>query len=339
MHRCLAAERAEAYVIVAGKAEQYTRMEQYARSTQISSGRTLCWAPLLGNSSEQPEDRQLDIPALQAIRPCVVSHMASPNPPPTWATQDPDEKPSSRASNNQGKHPSADVDEEMDVAAASSVVGSSPVKSVHPSDRMEVDEEEDAETARNRAAEALSDLANAAVFAAPMPTNTSIANEPSGRMYAPQISTPTDVLAKQKRRPAALLTPTRRSGPAKGQHLSPNLSAAGSSSARRSPLAAILDHTTPSLSAGQPEGSVQDQNAIPLTTNANGINSPLYSASPNRADRGPGAEKGKPAYNSPFTNQPFVRIRVLPLSRLRNAKSDRSSAFFFCPCRSPGHTM
>lgn len=237
--------------------------------------------------------------------------MASSNPPPTWATQDPDDQPS-RVSKSVSKHSSADVDEELDVVAASSVVGSSPVKSAHPADKMEVDEEEDAETARNRAAEALSDLANAAVFAAPLPvkppSNTANPNEPPAHMPAPQITTPADALAKKQRRPAALLTPTRRAGPSRAQqHLSPNPSAGASSSSRRSPLGSNLDQPNGSAETAPLDSSAQEQHLSHLATSANGTHSPLYAASPNRTER-PVAEKGKSAYNSPFTNQPFVCI-------------------------------
>jgi hypothetical protein len=244
------------------------------------------------------------------------SSMAQPNPPPTWATQDPDEQPM-RASNSQNKPSSGDVNEEHDVAAASSVVGSSPVKSTHAPEKMDVEEEEDAETARNRAAEALSDLANAAVFAAPLPTNTSVVNDTSGRMQAPHLTTSADILAKQKRRPAALLTPTRRAGPAKSQHLSPNLSVAGSSSSRRSPLVGNLEHSTVMSVPGLPDGSTSEPHVAPLIANINGIQTPLFSASPRVPEKA-----SKIPYNSPFTNQPFVSTGALPLSRSSESVTD-----------------
>lgn len=253
--------------------------------------------------------------------------MAASNPPPTWATQDPDDQPS-RVSKSDAKHSSADVDDELDVAAASSVVGSSPVKSAHPADKMDVDEEEDAETARNRAAEALSDLANAAVFAAPLPvkapSNTSHPNDPPAHMSAPQITTPVDVLAKKQRRPAAMLTPTRRAGPSKTQHLSPNPAAGASSYSRRSPLGSNLDQPNGPAEAAPLDSSAQEQHLSHLSTSANGTHSPLYAASPNRTER-------KSAYNSPFTNQPFVRI-TLPVSIPQSATDAFVLAFALAGC-------
>ncbi|GHJ88286.1 hypothetical protein NliqN6_4688 [Naganishia liquefaciens] len=246
---------------------------------------------------------------------------SSSNPPPTWATQDPDEQPVRvRASEGDSKHSSADVDEELEVAAASSVVGSSPVKPIpSATDKMQVDEEEDAETARNRAAEALSDLANAAVFAAPLPVkappvNSSIAHDTPASIQPPHINTPVDTLARKQRRPAAaaaaLLTPTRRSGgPSKTQHLSPNPPAAGqqASSSWRSPLGTNIESSTASSAAGSHDaGTPHEQHLSHLATSANGTQSPLYATSPNRAERAPVVEKGKSAYNSPFTSQPFV---------------------------------
>lgn len=136
---------------------------------------------------------------------------------------------------------------------------------------MDVDTE-DAE--RNRAAEALSDLAHAAV---------TISSSSSGNTVGTSSSSLVNDLPraneKQKKRPAALLTPTRRPAPpGKSAHLSPG---AGPSSAavRRSPLAAGETPVT-----GEMGGSA--------------------GLSPN------GGEKGKGAFNSPFTTQPFVSRRV-----------------------------
>lgn len=236
------------------------------------------------------------------------------------------------------------------MVAASSAVGSSPVKDFDASEKMDVDED-DAETARNRAAEALNDLASAAVISisssgasgTTFGSSSVISlhgNDPS-RTNARHVAASADSAGQQKRRPAALLTPTRRVVPSKNQHLSPNPSAAGPSTSRRSPLATSLDPSATSVSAGvKPEGSMPDQAITPLTANANVMPSPLYPASPNRFDR-LGTDKTKGGYNSPFTNQPFVSAKALwtapflrkdilipprPVSMLLPACSPRSRA-------------
>lgn len=180
------------------------------------------------------------------------------NPPPKWTTDD------------------------LEIAAASSVAAPSPIN--HGEPMMDIDQ--DAEQARNSAAEALNDLANAAVVVSASSSGgtlgsssvaSSLVNDPPPRAGHVAISSAeAAAAAKQKRRPAALLTPTRRAAGGKNSHLTPN---AAGPSARRSPLVA---GDTPVV-----EGMTQ--NGAPV--------------SPNVERTG---DKGKGGYNSPFTTQPFV---------------------------------
>ncbi|KAJ9094173.1 hypothetical protein QFC19_008023 [Naganishia cerealis] len=265
--------------------------------------------------------------------------MASPNAAPTWATQDSEDRELPPVHHKAGNPPPpvVDLQEELDAMAASSAVGSSPVElpytegtTNHPSTLTDADR--DAEIARNQAAEALNDLANAAVAmstsatsglgTSSVPTGSPV-NQPSP-IPSPTATTATAKTAKQKRRPAALLTPTRQSGPATYQHLTPNLpasSAAGSLS-YRSPLIASThggaDPSSASSSAiitGVGLGSMKSED-LPRDPNmpsgpktiVNGLSSAgqlAYSSTPSKGDKSTGSEKGRSAYNSPFTNQPF----------------------------------
>lgn len=169
------------------------------------------------------------------------------NPPPKWTTDDPD---------------------------------------LHTPGETTMDIDQDAEQARNSAAQALNDLANAAVVVSSSTSGgtlgsssvaSSLVNDPPRQVAAMPSAEAAAAAAKQKRRPAALLTPTRRAGGGKNSHLTPN---AAGQSARRSPLVAGETHD------GEREGTAQDGGPV----------------SPNERT----GDKGKGGYNSPFTTQPFV---------------------------------
>lgn len=169
------------------------------------------------------------------------------NPPPKWTTDDPD---------------------------------------LHTPGETTMDIDQDAEQARNSAAQALNDLANAAVVVSSSTSGgtlgsssvaSSLVNDPPRQVAAMPSAEAAAAAAKQKRRPAALLTPTRRAGGGKNSHLTPN---AAGQSARRSPLVAGETYV------GEMEGTAQDGGPV----------------SPNERT----GDKGKGGYNSPFTTQPFV---------------------------------
>ncbi|KAJ9106315.1 hypothetical protein QFC21_001460 [Naganishia friedmannii] len=286
----------------------------------------------------------------------MASPNANANDAPTWASQDQDsddqngdppvhKKPATTTTATTAK----EVQEELDAMAASSAVGSptSPVKHLQmdrpalavpenePEMEMETDEldtstsDAAAELARTQqAAEALSDLANAAVAAmsasAPVPSiskdNVTAAHPPAelgkreGESSTPAVAVqvikpPPPTTTKQKRRPAALLTPTRQSGPpgSKFQHQtrSPNhhpaSSAAGGGGAYRSPLVPSNNTDSPASNAsssaiitGVGLGSVKTED-LQARTSGNG-----------NAGAVGGSGSARSAFNSPFTSQPFV---------------------------------
>lgn len=210
-------------------------------------------------------------------------------------------------------------------------------------DELDVDADDAAELARNQAAEALNDLANAAVAlssaAVPSINQNSTSVPPASSLEPvkretesplPTVKVPATkpplATTKQKQRPAALLTPTRQSG-APGsklntQNRSPN-HPASAAAAYRSPLvpsnntdtSAAASSSSPAIITGVGLGSVKTEDL--QSRNGNGSvsgssgSAQVRSGTPSRADKSAGSEKAtgsssRSAFNSPFTNQPFV---------------------------------
>ncbi|KAJ9124231.1 hypothetical protein QFC22_001029 [Naganishia vaughanmartiniae] len=261
--------------------------------------------------------------------------MASPNAAPTWASQDQDSD-----EQNQDpplhKRPTIEVQEELDVMAASSAVGSPSSVGKHErpaiadkdKDRdkdkvvqveMETDEldvDDAAELARNQAAEALNDLANAAVALSSTPiviikdTNPALPIPSAKQQVKPESpipaapvtssssSKPAATTTKQRRRPAALLTPTRQSGLAYRSPLVPSNNTDSSASTTTTTTTITAGSSSAIVMPGVGLGSVktEDLQARNIGNGEKSIGS----------DKPGGGPSGRSAFNSPFTNQPFM---------------------------------